>query len=129
MYSFVDRDMYMRYAGGGVGHYKVPLHDSPGSDEQIGDTTEYTDDNPYTEPSIGSATRGRGGEEGESADVDGADSDEDGGETTDSEDQDNEEDAGGDGGMDVEEEYTELGAEDGEGGFVDPEDEEGYADL
>lgn len=24
-YSFVDRDMYMRYAGGGVGHYHVPL--------------------------------------------------------------------------------------------------------
>jgi hypothetical protein len=22
---FVDRDMYMRYAGGGVGHYKIDL--------------------------------------------------------------------------------------------------------
>ncbi|KAG6881382.1 hypothetical protein C0992_001205, partial [Termitomyces sp. T32_za158] len=23
--SFVDRDMYMRYVGGGVGHYRVKL--------------------------------------------------------------------------------------------------------
>lgn len=25
IYSFVDRDMYMRYRGGGIGHYRVPL--------------------------------------------------------------------------------------------------------
>ena len=63
---FVDRDMYMRYAGGGVGHYKV----NGSSDADSGD------------------------------DGDGADDDE---------------------GEDL--------PEDGEGGFVDAEDEEGYAPL
>ncbi|KJA15203.1 hypothetical protein HYPSUDRAFT_194556 [Hypholoma sublateritium FD-334 SS-4] len=28
---FVDRDMYMRYAGGGVGHYSIPLPENRGS--------------------------------------------------------------------------------------------------
>ncbi|KAF5384836.1 hypothetical protein D9615_000907 [Tricholomella constricta] len=35
---FVDRDMYMRYAGGGVGHYRVALPEdasNPGMDEDV----------------------------------------------------------------------------------------------
>ncbi|KAG5637871.1 hypothetical protein H0H81_002834 [Sphagnurus paluster] len=31
-WKFVDRDMYMRYAGSGVGHYQVPLTDTPVAD-------------------------------------------------------------------------------------------------
>ncbi|KAJ7827319.1 hypothetical protein B0H13DRAFT_2373887 [Mycena leptocephala] len=34
-WSFVDRDMFMRYLGGGVGHYRVPVPDDAAEDGDI----------------------------------------------------------------------------------------------
>ena len=32
---FVDRDMYMRYAGGGIGHYKVKISDTRSTESSV----------------------------------------------------------------------------------------------
>ncbi|KAJ7697053.1 hypothetical protein B0H17DRAFT_1197774 [Mycena rosella] len=37
---FVDRDMFMRYLGGGVGHYQVQVPDNEGSDTELQDDEE-----------------------------------------------------------------------------------------
>lgn len=47
--SFVDRDMFMRYHGGGIGHYKVRFHDDehaerdPGTEDPIPDDDQPND--------------------------------------------------------------------------------------
>ena len=43
-YRFADRDMYMRYAGGGVGHYRVTLSDTPANVEETRDDFAMDDD-------------------------------------------------------------------------------------
>ncbi|RDB18275.1 hypothetical protein Hypma_000641 [Hypsizygus marmoreus] len=88
---FVDRDMYMRYAGGGVGHYQVPLapeDDEPDLPPDVAiDESIVLPEEPGSSDESGSSTGSDDGPE------------------------------------------DDLGVEDGEGGFVDEEDEEGYAPL
>ena len=43
-YSFVDRDMYMRYAGGGVGHYKINVNDPHTVTQDPGDADDGSDE-------------------------------------------------------------------------------------
>ncbi|KJA20606.1 hypothetical protein HYPSUDRAFT_141916, partial [Hypholoma sublateritium FD-334 SS-4] len=103
---FVDRDMYMRFAGGGIGHYKVDLSDVPASEQALGDPAEDFEEN-NEEGSEGSNDKegGNSGKEDEASE---------GGEES---------------GDEKNIEDDELGAEDGEGGFEDQEDDEGYAPL
>jgi hypothetical protein len=90
--------MYMRYAGGGVGHYKVTPSDTPADANQ----EDIAMDDDIDPPNL----------EGLDDDIDDCHSDTDGEE----EDEEN---------LDEDD----LGAEDGEGGYLDAEDEEGYAAL
>jgi hypothetical protein len=90
--------MYMRYAGGGVGHYRVTLLDTPADanetsqeDFAMDDIEHILDDN-----------------------IDDHRSDSEGEEEDELEENPDEDD---------------LGPEDGEGGFLDAEDDEGYAAL
>lgn len=87
----------MRYAGGGVGHYRVTLSDTPANPDETPQEDFAMDD-----------------EEAEHILDDNIED-----HCSDSEDE--EEDEGPDEG--------DLGAEDGEGGFFDAEDDEGYAAL
>lgn len=89
--------MYMRYAGGGVGHYKLELDDSHDS------TASMMDDEPDSEEPIDPVI----GDDGDNL------SDTSTGSESESELQDDDENL----------------PEDGEGGFVDAEDDEGYAVL
>ena len=95
---FVDRDMYMRYAGGGVGHYKVKISDTRSTESSVPEEELEDFDVPRTETSDDSENGSSDADSGDEGD--GADNDE---------------------GEDL--------PEDGEGGFVDAEDEEGYAPL
>ncbi|KAG6895033.1 hypothetical protein C0992_003455 [Termitomyces sp. T32_za158] len=105
---FVDRDMYMRYAGNGVGHYRVNLPEEPTSDvyeDERGDEQELDsldgpraaqnasdlDDNSNSESSGPDSVEGDDQQQAEGSDED-------------------------------------LGPEDGEG-LYDDEDEEHYAPL
>lgn len=125
--------MYMRYAGGGVGHYHLEFSDTRNNvdhapmqeeDEFSGDT----DPPASTIPRVPITTTLQ--ERREAAEAAGAEEVEETGDgqaieddleddKTDSE----SEDANPNG------EGENLGAEDGEGGFVDAEDDEGYAPL
>jgi hypothetical protein len=107
---FVDRDMYMRYAGGGVGHYRVTLTDIPANSNETQEVFAVDDDIMIAEVA--------GLEEVEEAEDIQDDNNED--HCSDSE-----------GGEEDKEnpEEDDLGAEDGEGGYLDAEDEEGYAAL
>jgi hypothetical protein len=93
--------MYMRYAGGGVGHYRVTLTDTPADADETQE--DFTVDNDVTVDPIQDDSV-----EDQFSDLN-SESEEDGEENPDEDD--------------------DLGAEDGEGGFLDPEDEEGYAAL
>ncbi|RDB29364.1 hypothetical protein Hypma_014985 [Hypsizygus marmoreus] len=95
---FVDRDMYMRHLGGGVGHYRVPI---PVEDD-VPDILPTGDEPVITVP----------------------DPDEESSGDDDEEEEEEEEEEG----IDVDAD-DDLGIEDGEGGYVDAEDEEGYAPL
>lgn len=99
--------MYMRYAGGGVGHYRVTLTDIPANPNETQEVFAVDDD-------IFVA----GLEEVEEAEGIQDDNIED--HCSDSE--------GGEEDKEIPEE-DDLGAEDGEEGFLDAEDEEGYAAL
>ncbi len=57
--SFVDRDMYMRFAGGGIGHYKVDISDARTTEPQpsvseenneIANTTEDENNRTFDHP-------------------------------------------------------------------------------
>jgi hypothetical protein len=95
--------MYMRYAGGGVGHYKVPLTDTPAN---ANEAQEVDDDVMSDPPRLTNLEI----EELEAERIEDHCSDSEG----DDEENPDEDD---------------LGAEDGEGGFLDAEDDEGYAAL
>ena len=43
-YSFVDRDMYMQYAGGGVGYYKIDVNDPHTVTQEPVTADDETDD-------------------------------------------------------------------------------------
>jgi hypothetical protein len=121
--------MYMRYAGGGVGHYRVTLTDTPNANE-IQEDFAVEDDvtadptrlkNLELEERI-IVAEAAGLEEVEEAErIQDDDNIED--HCSDSEgEEDDEENSDEDASDD-------LGAEDGEGGFLDAEDDEGYAPL
>jgi hypothetical protein len=97
--------MYMRYAGGGVGHYKVSLTDTPAN---ANEAQEVDDDVMSDPPRMTNLEL----EELEAERIEDHCSDSEG-------DEDDEENPDED----------DLGAEDGEGGFIDAEDDEGYAAL
>ena len=90
--------MYMRYAGGGVGHYKVKISDTRSTESPVPEEELEGFDVPRTETSDDSENGSSDADSGDEGD--GADNDE---------------------GEDL--------PEDGEGGFVDAEDEEGYTPL
>ncbi|KAJ6457005.1 hypothetical protein C8R47DRAFT_1248481 [Mycena vitilis] len=45
---FVDRDMFMRYLGGGVGHYQVPVPDEIPEDDDLEPEEDEEEDEPAT---------------------------------------------------------------------------------
>ena len=100
--------MYMHYASGGVGHYSVTLTDTPT------DTIEHfaVDDDVMADPPAG--LKKLEDECIEDDDIEDHSSDSE----TDKDDKEN-----------LDEDDHDLGAEDGEEGFLDAEDEEGYAAL
>ena len=116
----------MRYAGGGVGHYRVTLTDTPANANEIQEDFAVEDDvtadhqrltNLELEEGV-TVAEAAGLEEVEEAERIQDDNIED--HCSDSEvDEDDEENPDED----------DLGAEDGEGGFLDAEDDEGYAAL
>jgi len=126
----------MRYAGNGVGHYKVDLAEDPKTAESFHEPDIAEEVAPMEEAvvptegaDLGESERNKGGAAlGEVDDAnDGREADqeaEDDEELDDEELDDEEDDGEGD-----DDDDDDLGAEDGEGGFVDPEDDEGYAPL
>ncbi len=94
--------MYMRYAGGGVGHYKVELDDAHSSELETEDMPEDEED----------VLIGLQQAMSEIDEENASDSSSDSGRSSE--------------GEGVDEDNL---PEDGEGGFVDAEDEEGYAEL
>ncbi|KAF7344219.1 hypothetical protein MVEN_01712600 [Mycena venus] len=146
---FVDRDMYVRYIGGGVGHYQVEIteEEDPPAEDRPDDLSEDSEEDvpeppthlPEEEipdkprmpdadgvdgvaiPSSGAdaASDAEGSDDGEEDRDSTVESDE--GSAADADGEDAELDESGS-------EDDDLGAEDGEG-FMDPEDEEGYAPL
>ena len=132
--------MYMRYAGNGIGHYKVDLAEDPKTAESLHEPDISEEVVPVEEgvvttegaalgeiePESRSAALGEiddDADDGREADHEGEDDEE-----LDDEELDNEEEDDGEGDGEDDDE-GDLGAEDGEGGFVDPEDDEGYAPL
>lgn len=139
----------MRYNGGGVGHYQVPIHDVHGLEEQpdileehaaatsANDAVDDVDvDVDVDVPEVPPDEVEQQGhaipldfdaaleEDGDEDDTGGPDEDEDEDDA-----RDDDEDEGEDDDDEDDEDEDELGAEDGEGGCVDAEDEEGYAPL
>jgi hypothetical protein len=117
--------MYMRYAGGGVGHYRVTLTDIPANANEIQEDFAMEDDvtadpkrSTIELEERGTVAEAAGLEEVEEAELLQDDNIED--HCSDSEgDEDDEENPDED----------DLGAEDGEGEYLDAEDDEGYAAL
>ena len=119
--------MYMRYAGGGVGHYRVTLTDTPANANEIEEDIAVDDDVTAEPPrstnlqleeriAVAEAAGLKEVEEGERMQDDNIED-----HCSESEgDEDDEENP-------HEDDY--FGAEDGEGDFLDPEDDEGYAAL
>ena len=137
-FRFVDRDMYMRYAGNGIGHYKVDLADdartaAPSTDieDEAGEGLEgaMAEDLPPHAPMTNDGDS-HGDHEGTSHEADKDEEDEDEGEENEDKDSDVEErEDEEEEDVDDSESEDDFGAEDREGGFVDLEDEEGYAPL
>jgi hypothetical protein len=116
--------MYMRYAGGGVGHYRVALSDTPANANLTPQEDLAMDDDDIDPPrSIISTTyleeRRFAAETAGREDVGGAEHILDDRHSDSESEEEHEENVDED----------DLGAEDGEGGCLDAEDEEGYAVL
>lgn len=108
--------MYMRYVGGGIGHYQVPIPEEP--PVPIPDDEEDTHSTPITTPSSSRIPSRAPSSAGSNSSLD-PDS------GTDSQDS----DADGDGdAAPGDDDDDDLGPEDGDG-FMDDEVEEGYAAL
>ncbi|KAK7021684.1 hypothetical protein R3P38DRAFT_3541427 [Favolaschia claudopus] len=127
---FVDRDMYMRYVGGGIGHYKVEVEDEqelPENERRENEEDgEGSADEDEPEPSASSNDVDSDAEDNSEARKDRDDGSEvDSAEV--SSDSDSEDGSANEDGADGEDE-EDFGPEDGEG-FVDDEDAEGYAPL
>ena len=100
----------MRYAGGGVGHYRVTLLDTPANANETQEVA--VDDDVTADPTRLSNLELEERIQDDNIKDHCSDSDSEG-------DEDDEENPDGD----------DLGAEDGEGGCLDAEDDEGYAAL
>ena len=100
----------MRYAGGGVGHYRVTLTDIPANPNETQEVFAVDEDIIVAE--VAGLDEVEEPEGIQDDNIEDHWSDSEGGE----EDEDNPEE-------------DDLGAEDGEEGFLDAEDEEGYAAL
>ena len=119
--------MYMRYAGGGVGHYRVTLLDTPANDDSETPQEDFALDDNIDAPGPRSILATTNLEDcriaAETGDVREAEHVLD----------DNIDDHRSDSEDDEEDEENpdedDLGPEDGEGGFLDAEDDEGYAAL
>jgi hypothetical protein len=120
--------MYMRYAGGGVGLYRVTLKDTPANANEIQEDFAMDDNVTADRPRLSNleleeritVAEAAGLEEVEEAER-----------IQDEDIEDHCSDSESEGEADYEENPDEgdLGAEDGEGAFLDAEDEEGYAAL
>ncbi|KAK7020396.1 hypothetical protein R3P38DRAFT_3549619 [Favolaschia claudopus] len=120
---FVDRDMLMRYVGGGIGHYKVEVEDEQELPEhERGENEEDPMDDDEPEPSASSNDAEDNSQARKDRDDD---SEVDSAEA--SSDSDSEDGSANEDGADGEDD-EDFGPEDGEG-FVDEEDAEGYAPL
>lgn len=110
----------MRYAGGGVGHYRVTLTDSPpnGNETQEDSAVDEVTADPSRLPNLEHEEHIVAAEE-----VD------DDGHIQDDNIEDHCSDSEGDEDDEENPDEDDLGAEDGEGGFRDDEDDEGYAAL
>lgn len=129
---FVDRDMYMRYAGGGIGHYRVDTADtSPAQPTTIPGEDQSLDELSNDEALASNNINGSGTDEPQCQGVETAHIDAELEATDDSE----SDDSGPESEDELEkndgqgESDDDLGVEDGEGGFEDPEDEEGCRAL
>ncbi|KAF7367198.1 hypothetical protein MSAN_00980100 [Mycena sanguinolenta] len=138
---FVDRDMYMRYVGGGIGHYKVEVDNevgTAGDGEDIGLGPEGDSESEDVGEVNSGAAEGEDGASvvpGDGDEVDdsekrvgsesGSDSEDSQGSGASTTDDDGDDDGGE--GSDTES-SVDLGAEDGEG-YMEEEEEEGYAPL
>ena len=141
-FRFVDCDMYMYYAGNGIGHYKVDLANdariaAPSTDiEHVKDEGSdglegaMAEDLPLHAPMTNDGDIHSAGE-GTKHEVD--EDEEDKGKEDEDKDSDVEEgedeDEGEEEEVDDSESEDNFGAKGGEGGFVDLEDEEGYTLL
>ena len=117
----------MRYAGGGVGHYNVTLMDTPANANEIQEDLAVDDDVMADPPRLTDLeleerviVAGAELEGVEDAERIQDDDIEDHCSLADSEGEEDDEDNP---------DEDDLGAEDGEGGFLDAEDDEGYAAL
>ena len=117
----------MRYAGGGVGHYRVTLTDTPANANETQEDFAVDDDVTADPPRLTNLELEERLIVVEPAGLEGVEEAEliqdDNIEDHCSDDSEGEED--------VEENHNDdyLGAEDGEGGYLDAEDDEGYAAL
>jgi hypothetical protein len=116
--------MYMRYAGSGVGHYRVTLSDTPADANETPQENFAVDDDidppssifattNLEECRIAAETRTAGHEDVGEAELN----------------DDHHSDSEGEEEDEEKPDEDDLGAEDGEGGFLDAEDDEGYAAL
>jgi hypothetical protein len=129
--------MYMRYAGGGVGHYRVTLTDTPANADETQDDFSVGDDVTADLPNFELEERMIVAEPAglnviEEDECIRDDNIEDHNSDSEGEEDNHIDDYfGAEGWGDVEENYLDdyLGAEDGEGGYLDAEDDEGYAAL
>jgi hypothetical protein len=117
----------MRYAGGGVGHYRVTLSDTPANANQSPQDDFAMDDDIDPPRSIFTTTNLEecriAAEMAGREDIGEADN------ILDDNMDDNHSDSDGEEEDEENPDEDDLGAEDGEGGFLDAEDDEGYAAL
>ncbi|KAJ7174906.1 hypothetical protein C8R46DRAFT_1161271 [Mycena filopes] len=120
---FVDRDMFMRYLGGGVRHYRVPMPHNAAADENTNDAGDESGDegedaDPAVEEEVSLLDQFHGEEEDEDEEPELPQEEEDS------------EEEGDPWSENEEEEEEDLGPEDGEGGLEAPTPAEfGYEDY
>lgn len=105
--------MYMRYAGGGIGHYQIDLND-PRNLESTEEFAEDVEMDVDLEGLVDQPQASAAAEDEDNTSENGSNSGSSSGESED--------------GRGCDENHFDL-PEDGEGGFIDVEDEEGYAEL
>ncbi|KAJ7443801.1 hypothetical protein FB451DRAFT_1568533 [Mycena latifolia] len=120
---FVDRDMFMRYFGGGVGHYQVKVPDEDADEPELSESDDEEPDpnqvqDPQPDPDLDGDSDGGDEQEEEEEDTGNIEVDSDDEEEEEDDSSDSEEDEGG-----------EFGPEDGEDGGDDLTTQLGYDEL